>query len=50
LLMKTQIKQKIEDKHILQSFSFDEPTLSYYITYVLIIVSHTHITHSYMSN
>ena len=42
-LMKTQIKQKIDDKHILHSFSFDEPTISYYVRDVFIIVSQTHI-------
>jgi len=41
--MKTQIKQKIDDKHILPSFSFDKPTLSYYISDVFIIVSQTRI-------
>jgi hypothetical protein len=42
-LMKTQIKQKIDDKHILHLFSFDEPTLSYYISDVFIIISQTQI-------
>ena len=41
--MKTRIKQKIDDKHILHSFSFDKPTLSYYISDVFIIVSQTQI-------
>ena len=45
-LMKTQIKQKIDDKHILHSFSFDEPTISYYVRDVFIIVSQTHIIHT----
>jgi len=42
-LMKTQIKQKIDDKLILHSFSIDELTLSYYISYAFIIVSQTQI-------
>jgi hypothetical protein len=41
--MKTQIKQKIDDKHILHSFLFDELTLSYCISDVFIIVSQTQI-------
>ena len=45
-LMKTQIKQKIDDKYILYSFSFDELTLSYYISDVFMIVSQTQIIHT----
>jgi hypothetical protein len=41
--MKTQINQKKDDKHILHSFSFDEPILSYYISDVFIIVLQTRI-------
>jgi hypothetical protein len=51
-LMKIEIKQKIDDKYILHSFSFNEPTfellhLSYYIRDVFIIVSQTHIIHTW---
>ena len=44
--MKTQIKQKIDDKYILYSFLFDEPTLSYYSSDVFMIVSQTQIIHT----
>ena len=45
--MKIQIKQKIEDKHILHSFSFDESTLSYYITCLHHCFTNTHHTFIY---